>query len=303
MSTTQHAAGVDYVLNLEDIDATQLALAGGKGASLGELSRVEGVRVPPGFCVTADAFRRIVAPAIEDRLDRLSLLDPDDRDGDPHAERGDPPGHRSDRDPPRSGDGDHRPARRAGRLRGAVERDGGGPADGLVRGPAGLVSERRRAGRDPRARQPLLGLAVHRAGGDLPHPERLRPPQGADGRRRAADGRRRTRPASSSPRTRSRPTATSPRWRRSSASARRWSQARSTPIATRCGTARSSRKEIAGEQAGADRCAGHRARAARPADRGALRPPAGHRVVPRRRRVPDRPEPADHHAVPHPRER
>ena len=63
----------NYVLNLEDIDGTQLALAGGKGASLGELSRVEGVRVPPGFCVTADAFRRIVAPAIEDRLDRLSL--------------------------------------------------------------------------------------------------------------------------------------------------------------------------------------------------------------------------------------
>jgi phosphoenolpyruvate synthase/pyruvate phosphate dikinase len=81
MGTTQHAAGVGFVLNLEDIDATQLALAGGKGASLGELSRVEGVRVPPGVCVTADAFRRIVTPAIEDRLDRLSLLDPDDRDG------------------------------------------------------------------------------------------------------------------------------------------------------------------------------------------------------------------------------
>src|SRR5215217_879199 len=81
MGTTQHAAGVDYVLDLEDLDATQLALAGGKGASLGELSRVAGIRVPPGFCVTADAFRRIVAPAIEDRLDRLSLLDSDDRDG------------------------------------------------------------------------------------------------------------------------------------------------------------------------------------------------------------------------------
>jgi phosphoenolpyruvate synthase/pyruvate phosphate dikinase len=81
MGTTQHAAGVEYVLDLEDIDATQLARAGGKGASLGELSRVAGIRVPPGFCVTADAFRRIVAPAIEDRLDRLALLEPDDRDG------------------------------------------------------------------------------------------------------------------------------------------------------------------------------------------------------------------------------
>src|SRR3954470_1442514 len=81
MGTTQHAAGVGDVLDLEAVDATQLALAGGKGASLGELSRVEGIRVPPGFCVTTDAFRRVVAPAIEDRLDRLSLLDPGDRDG------------------------------------------------------------------------------------------------------------------------------------------------------------------------------------------------------------------------------
>jgi rifampicin phosphotransferase len=83
MSTTQHAAGVGYVLDLEDIDATQLALAGGKGASLGELSRVEGVRVPPGFCVTSDAFRRIVAdaPSVDEQLDRLAGLDPDDREG------------------------------------------------------------------------------------------------------------------------------------------------------------------------------------------------------------------------------
>ena len=49
-----------YVLNLEDIDKTQVALAGGKGAHLGELSRIDGVRVPAGFCVTTDAFRRII---------------------------------------------------------------------------------------------------------------------------------------------------------------------------------------------------------------------------------------------------
>ena len=40
-----------------------------------------------------------------------------------------------------------------------------------------------------------------------------------------------------------------------------------------------------------------------PADRSALRPPPGHRMVPGRRWLPDRPEPADHHAVPHPRGR
>ncbi|MDX6279281.1 MAG: rifampicin phosphotransferase [Kribbellaceae bacterium] len=71
-----------YVLGFQEIDATQVAVVGGKGAHLGELSRIEGIRVPPGFCVTTDAFRRIVAraPSIDDRLDRLSCLNPDDRD-------------------------------------------------------------------------------------------------------------------------------------------------------------------------------------------------------------------------------
>jgi phosphoenolpyruvate synthase/pyruvate phosphate dikinase len=69
------------VLRLEEIDKTQVALAGGKGANLGELSRMDGIRVPAGFCVTTDAFRRIMAtaPRIDDQLDRLSRLDPDDR--------------------------------------------------------------------------------------------------------------------------------------------------------------------------------------------------------------------------------
>jgi len=31
-----------YVLGLEDIDQTQVAVVGGKGAQLGELSRIEG---------------------------------------------------------------------------------------------------------------------------------------------------------------------------------------------------------------------------------------------------------------------
>jgi pyruvate,water dikinase len=70
-----------YVLGLEEIDKTQVALVGGKGAHLGELARIEGIRVPAGFCVTTDAFRRIMTtvPWIDDQLDRLSRLDPDDR--------------------------------------------------------------------------------------------------------------------------------------------------------------------------------------------------------------------------------
>jgi len=70
-----------YVLGFQEIDETQLAVVGGKGAHLGELSRIEGIHVPPGFCVTTDAFRRILgeAPSIGDRLDLLSRLNADDR--------------------------------------------------------------------------------------------------------------------------------------------------------------------------------------------------------------------------------
>jgi pyruvate,water dikinase len=71
-----------YVLGFEEIDQTQVAVVGGKGAHLGELSRIEGIRVPAGFCVTTDAFQRILAeaPSIDERLDRLSRLGSDDRE-------------------------------------------------------------------------------------------------------------------------------------------------------------------------------------------------------------------------------
>jgi pyruvate,water dikinase len=72
-----------YVVGLAEIDAGQVAVVGGKGANLGELSRIEGIRVPPGFCVTTDAFRRIMreAPSIDDQLDQLSRLNAEDREG------------------------------------------------------------------------------------------------------------------------------------------------------------------------------------------------------------------------------
>lgn len=42
----------------------------------GELSRIEGICVPEGFCVSTEAFKRIIgeAPSIGALLDRLSLL-------------------------------------------------------------------------------------------------------------------------------------------------------------------------------------------------------------------------------------
>ncbi|MGW1747059.1 rifamycin-inactivating phosphotransferase [Streptomyces sp. NPDC002092] len=71
-----------YVLDLQDVDETRVAVVGGKGAHLGGLSRIEGIRVPGGLCVTTHAFRRIMAqaPSIDDRLDELSRTHPDDRE-------------------------------------------------------------------------------------------------------------------------------------------------------------------------------------------------------------------------------
>jgi pyruvate,water dikinase len=71
-----------YVLGFHEIDETQITVVGGKGAHLGELSRIEGIRVPAGLCVTVDAFQRIMAeaPSLDERLERLSRLTPDDRE-------------------------------------------------------------------------------------------------------------------------------------------------------------------------------------------------------------------------------
>ncbi|MGC0327341.1 phosphoenolpyruvate synthase/pyruvate phosphate dikinase [Streptomyces sp. SAI-170] len=71
-----------YVVDLQAVDETQVAVVGGKGAHLGGLSRIDGIRVPDGFCVTTEAFRGIMAatPSIEELLCELSRSDPDDRE-------------------------------------------------------------------------------------------------------------------------------------------------------------------------------------------------------------------------------
>ena len=66
-----------HVLGLEELDRSQVAIAGGKGANLGELLRVEGVRVPAGFCVTTAAFDT-VAQSPENRRDPELIRIPDD---------------------------------------------------------------------------------------------------------------------------------------------------------------------------------------------------------------------------------
>src|SRR4051794_32719631 len=71
-----------YVLGFDEVGRTDIAVVGGKGANLGEVSRIDGISVPPGFCVTTEAFRRVMAdvPRLDERLDQLSGLDPDDRE-------------------------------------------------------------------------------------------------------------------------------------------------------------------------------------------------------------------------------
>lgn len=70
-----------YVLGFQEIDKTQLMLVGGKGANLGELSKLAGIHVPPGFCITTHAFQRIMgeAPSITAALDQLARLNVEER--------------------------------------------------------------------------------------------------------------------------------------------------------------------------------------------------------------------------------
>src|SRR5215204_981574 len=71
-----------YVLDFQDIEKTKIMIVGGKGANLGELSRIEGICVPDGFCISTEAFQRIIGKtsSIHELLDQLSLLKVEDRD-------------------------------------------------------------------------------------------------------------------------------------------------------------------------------------------------------------------------------
>jgi len=59
-------------LDFTHIDGTMLATVGGKAANLGELTGA-GLPVPPGFCVTTEAYRRVAAGVPLDRV-REALL-------------------------------------------------------------------------------------------------------------------------------------------------------------------------------------------------------------------------------------
>ena len=70
------------VLGFQEIEKTQLFLVGGKGLKLGELSKIHGIQVPEGFCVTTEAYQKALEQnkAFHVLLDQLTMLKVDDRD-------------------------------------------------------------------------------------------------------------------------------------------------------------------------------------------------------------------------------
>ena len=173
---------------------------GGKNASLGEmvakLAR-QGVRVPPGFATTADAYWRYVEAnglqqKITDALGNLaagkaSLPETGSRDP-----RHVPEGRIS------AGDGASDPrglcravqARRQGgcRRRGTLERHRRGSAGRQFRRPAGDLPQYPRRRRAARRLPALLRVAVHRPRHQLPPRQGLRSYEGRAVDRRAAHG-------------------------------------------------------------------------------------------------------------------
>ncbi len=48
-----------YVCFFNEPGATELGLVGGKGANLGKMARA-GFPIPPGYCISADAYRYLI---------------------------------------------------------------------------------------------------------------------------------------------------------------------------------------------------------------------------------------------------
>ena len=71
-----------FVLGFHEMEKTQLLLVGGKGLNLGELSKIQGIQVPEGFCVTTAGFQKAVKgnETFQALLAQLAMLKVEDRD-------------------------------------------------------------------------------------------------------------------------------------------------------------------------------------------------------------------------------
>ncbi|MGN7286077.1 phosphoenolpyruvate synthase [Shouchella rhizosphaerae] len=70
------------VLGFQEMDEKQLLLVGGKGLNLGELSKIQGIQVPEGFCVTTLGFQKAIKrnETFQALLAKLAMLKVEDRD-------------------------------------------------------------------------------------------------------------------------------------------------------------------------------------------------------------------------------
>ncbi|WP_018759206.1 phosphoenolpyruvate synthase [Paenibacillus terrigena] len=70
------------VLGFQEMEKTQLWLVGGKGLNLGELSKMEGIQVPEGFCITTVGYQKAIEhnETYHALLNRLTKLKVEDRD-------------------------------------------------------------------------------------------------------------------------------------------------------------------------------------------------------------------------------
>ncbi|PGB02487.1 phosphoenolpyruvate synthase [Bacillus toyonensis] len=71
-----------FVLDFQEIEKTQLFLVGGKGLNLGELSNIQGIQVPEGFCVTTVGYEKAIeqTEVFHNLLNQIAVLKIEDRD-------------------------------------------------------------------------------------------------------------------------------------------------------------------------------------------------------------------------------
>ncbi|GAB6500543.1 phosphoenolpyruvate synthase [Bacillus sp. UMTAT18] len=70
-----------FVLDFQEIEKTQLSLVGGKGLNLGELTNIQGIQVPEGFCVTTVGYEKAIEQneELQTLLQQLTKLKLEDR--------------------------------------------------------------------------------------------------------------------------------------------------------------------------------------------------------------------------------
>ncbi|MEW4058554.1 phosphoenolpyruvate synthase [Bacillus siamensis] len=70
------------VLGIHEIEKTQPLLVGGKGLHLGGLSKIQGIQVPEGFCVTTAGYQKAIEQneTLQALLDQLTMLKVENRD-------------------------------------------------------------------------------------------------------------------------------------------------------------------------------------------------------------------------------